>query len=326
MKKFFLRFLILAMLIPAAAWARPTLRIPMASPAVIRRRLVAFLNRTLGWQGFNSVSVLHISRPDRSGLRKVTVLFTKGKQKAKQSYWVTVDGHEIVDNAPQNLAADPWAATRAKLQLQGAPSEGPANAPVTLVEFSDLECPFCKEANQVINQVRAELPGKMRVIFKYYPLTNIHPWAMAAAKAAVCVTAQKSDHFWPFEQTVFSHQDKLDQLPLARVPSRLRDFALESGTQPGPYDACLNSPATTATIQASMRNGKLVGVNSTPTLYIDGREIAGVIPANTLKSLVQYEAKMAPMDDHSHRSFALGAIKGKQCGKCGVLPPLPKKH
>lgn len=296
----------------AAAQSR---RAPGPSPAVLRQRIVAFLNRTLGWQGLDTIRVESISAPNRSGLRTAKVYLAKGAQHQDATYLITADGREIIEGKASPLDGDPWAATRAKLNLRGAPAEGAATAPVTIVEFSDLECPYCKQEAATIAQLQSQDPGKARVVFKYFPLVKIHPWAMDAAKAAVCVAQQHPAQFWTFEQTVFGDQDQIDAATDAAA--RLRGIALESEAQPGPYDACLKSPRTADIIADSVANGKAVGVQSTPTLFINGRLVPGAIPETTLQALVDHEA--------AYGRPAPGATPhGAQCGKCVPLPPLKR--
>jgi protein-disulfide isomerase len=283
------------------------------SNAALRQRIVAFLNRSLGWQGLDTIRVQSISAPDRSGLRTAKVYLAKGAASQVASYLITADGREIIEGTASPLSGDPWAKTRAELDLRGAPSEGAANAPVTIVEFSDLECPFCKEEATAIDQLRSQDPGKTRVVFKYFPLVKIHPWAMAAAKAAVCVAAQHPDQFWSFERTVFNDQDSIDAAPDAAA--RLRGIALESEAQPAAYDACLKSPATARVIADSIANGEKVGVTSTPTLFVNGRIVPGAVPEATLRQLVDHEATYS-------QAALSSAPHGQQCGKCKPLPPL----
>jgi len=295
------------------AWAQsPAAKAVAGSPsdAELRARLVAFLDRTIGYQQLDKIDVQSISAPDPSGLRTAKVMLEKGGQKQIGSFLITADGKEIVEGEKSTLSADPWAETRAHIDTRGAPAIGAADAPVTIVEFSDLECPFCRQEAQGIEQLMNEQPGKFRVVFKYFPLVEIHPWSMQAAEAAVCVAEQDPSQFWNFEKAVFAAQDQINPTNAA---GRLRDFALESGAQPAPYAACLANPATKAKIEASISNGKSVGVVSTPTLFIDGRLIPGAIAEDQLKLLVDHES-----------TFASGKIVGQQCGSCKVLPPI--KH
>lgn len=303
----------------AIAAARPASH---SSETALRERIESFLNRTIGWQQLDVLRVESIGAPDVSGLRKVKVFLKKGTQQLTKTFYVTGDGREIIDGDVTPLSPDPFKAVREKLVLNGFPSIGPANAPVTLVEFSDLECPYCKQANQTIEQLRQKMPGKFRVVFKYYPLTKIHPWSMSAALAAVCVTEQNPAHFWPFEQSVFDHQD---QLTPDNAAARLHDFALESGTQDAPFQSCLQNPATRAKVEASIKNGNEVGVESTPTLFLNGRIIPGAPDPNQLGMLLEHELKYAPAGSERASGDLGGKIHGQQCGLCKPLPPLPKK-
>lgn len=291
--------------------------------AALRARLHAFLDRSLGWQKMDKMEVESISGADASGMRTAKVLLAKGGQHVEATYMITPDEKEIIEGGPSGvtsspLSPDPWAETRAKLEVRGAPSTGPANAPVTIVEFSDLECPYCKQEAGVLEQLLAQDPGKARVIFKIYPLTDIHPWSMQGAKAAVCVTEQSPAQFWSFEKAVFDAQDSINP---QNATQRLHDFATESGIKPGPFDACFANPATEAAVRASIANGKSVGVGSTPTLYINGRMIPGAISLAQLEPLVDHEATFPAS------SAGMATPSGAQCSDCKPLPPLPKiKH
>ncbi len=296
----------------------------------LRARILAYLHQAYPKA---KVTINKIGPPDRSGVRKVTASAPK-----PQVYWVTRGKHSLLDGEKDPMNGDPWASVRRKIELHGAPAIGPANAPVTIVEFSDLECPYCREESGVLNQLRAALPNQVRLVFKLYPLTQIHPWAMDAALAATCVTQQDPAHFWNFEQAVFDAQPALDammdqnpvnpfaQAPVpARIPARLRDFALESGTEAGGYDACLKAPQTRKTIEASLHNGDEVGVESTPTLFINGQRIPGAVPLSDLLPLVSWLAKQPRPAPRRRRLALRRRLHGPQCGLCRPLPPLPAK-
>ncbi|MGH9485028.1 MAG: thioredoxin domain-containing protein, partial [Terriglobales bacterium] len=164
--------------------------------AQIKTRIHAFLERSLGWQNLDKLEILSISAPDASGLRTVRVKLAKGDQSKLASYLITPDDREIIEGEAEPLSGDPWAANRAKLNLRGAPATGSANAPVTIVEFSDLECPYCKEESASLDQLMNVDPDKARIVFKFFPLVKIHPWSMPAAEAGECVAQQGSLTFW----------------------------------------------------------------------------------------------------------------------------------
>jgi protein-disulfide isomerase len=307
-----------------------SLRRVSAGDASLRQRITAFLNRTIGWQGLDEIQVKSIGPADSSGLRKAEVHLRKGESQADQTFYITADGRRIIQGDVEELSGDPWHSTRERLsrELTGAPSEGPANAPVTLVEFSDLQCPHCKNANQVIQQVMQQMPDRVRVVFKNFPLVKIHPWSMQAAIGGQCVTEQNPRNFWSYSQAVFDHQD---QLTPDNAASRLRDFALESGVNASQYDSCIQSAEAKARVEDSIHQGEAVGVTSTPTLFINGRKIEGIPldqsgkpdPA-VLQQLLAHEAQVAPEYDRTNTAIATGALKGAQCGHCEAPPPPPK--
>lgn len=291
--------------------------------AQLKARVHAFLERSLGWQNLDKLEVTAISGPDASGLRTVTVLLAKGDQHKEAKYLITPDDKEIIEGQADSLSGDPWASNRAKLDLRGAPATGSVHAPVTVVEFSDLECPFCKEEATTLDQLMNVDPGKARIVFKFFPLTTIHPWSMPAAEAGECVAQQGSATFWNFERAVFAAQD---QITPANAKARLRDFASEAGAKLPQYDACLLRPSTHAAVEASITDGKRLGVESTPTMFVNGRPIPGAIPEQQMQMLVDHEANYHV----THRVAASGPlggeIKGQQCGTCTPLPPLPKSY
>jgi protein-disulfide isomerase len=307
-----------------------TARHVSATDASLRQKIEAFLNRSIGWQGLDSIQVASIGPADASGFRKVQVHVKKGEQQADETYYVTADGRKIIQGQIENLSGDPWRGNRERLQraLAGAPSEGPQNAPVTVVEFSDLECPHCKNASGVLQQVSQDMSQRVRIVFKNFPLVNIHPWSMQAAIGAECVTEQNPRSFWTYAQAVFDHQD---QLTPENAPGRLRDFAMESGANVSQFDSCVASPEARRRVEDSIHEGEAVGVKSTPTLFINGREIDGVPTDQNgqpspqiLEQLIAHEARVAPEYDRASTGAIATGLKGAQCGHCEALPPPPK--
>ncbi|MGH9536188.1 MAG: thioredoxin domain-containing protein, partial [Terriglobales bacterium] len=257
-----------ALALAALALARP----PRRGETPLRTRLMAFLNRTLGWQGLSGIKILSIAPPGPSGLRAAKVELSKGAQHADQTFYITPNERYILLGELSPLSGDPWRDNREKLRPGHSPSEGVATAPVTIYEFSDLECPYCRQENGRLQRLVQNMPGQVRVIFKYYPLVKIHPWSMQAAIAAACVTQHNPNNFWPFEQAVFDHQDELD---VSNVAQRLRDFAMDSATPGAFYDTCVQSVAPKEEVEKTLAQGHAVGVKSTPTLYMNGRPIDG---------------------------------------------------
>lgn len=163
------------------------------------------------------------------------------------------------------------------------PSEGPADAPITIVEFGDYQCPFCHHFEPTLASVIRQYSHQVRFVFRNFPLTTIHPQAMLAAEAAVC--AEQQDKFWPMHDAIYA-----DTTPLS--VSSLRTLAKQVGLDSPKFEACVRSKATTDAIHADMQAGNDLGVEGTPTLFVDGRYINGDVPREQLVSVIQDELKI----------------------------------
>ncbi len=157
------------------------------------------------------------------------------------------------------------------------PSIGPANAPITLVEFSDFQCPFCKKGALIINTLLKHYPTQLRVVFRNFPLSSdcnrqmdrpMHPYACEAAKHVVC--AHKQGKFEAVYETLFEHQETLSK----GIPK----LAQEAGADPQAMAACVSAPETIASISRDVEEGIQLGLHSTPTFFLNGHKIEGAYP------------------------------------------------
>lgn len=159
------------------------------------------------------------------------------------------------------------------------PVRGNPSAPVTIVEFSDYQCPFCARVNPTLDLVRNSFGDKVRIVFKDYPLPN-HAEAPKAAEAARCAGDQNK--YWEMHDAMFANQRALG------VPS-LKQQARAMGLDGAAFDACLDSGKHAAAVQAGAELGSRMGVNSTPTLYINGRALVGAQPYDTFRQIIEEE-------------------------------------
>jgi protein-disulfide isomerase len=172
-------------------------------------------------------------------------------------------------------------APRTNVALQASdPSLGPASAPVTIIEFSDFQCPFCQRAVPTLKQVRAKYGDKVRLVWKDFPLTQIHPQAFKAAEAARCAADQGK--FWEFHDQMFGNQQAL-QL------DSLKKYAADMGLDAAKFNECLDSSKYAETVRTGVAAGQKLGVNSTPTLYINGRALQGAQPFETFEAMIDDE-------------------------------------
>ncbi len=168
-----------------------------------------------------------------------------------------------------------------KPYVETAPSyriEGPANAPVTIAEFSDFECPACRAAEGPRKQLLALYGDKVRFIFKDFPLERIHPWAKTAAIAAECVGEQGK--FWEFHDLLYDHQD--EWVNAKSPPEAIEAYVKSLGLDNAAYKACLKDPKTAALIKADIKEGQSRWVDATPTFFINGKRFVGGLQLSAL--------------------------------------------
>jgi len=164
------------------------------------------------------------------------------------------------------------------------PAIGPMGAAVTIVEFSDYECPFCQRAEPIIEQVLEQYEGKVRFVYRHFPLENIHPNAKPASVAAFC--AGEQGKFWEYHALVFEAPDGLEADGLAK-------YAAALGLDGESFEACLGSDAATAAVQEDMQAGSSAGVTGTPAFFINGIPLKGAQPVSEFQRIIDAELAAA---------------------------------
>jgi protein-disulfide isomerase len=187
---------------------------------------------------------------------------------------------DVSAQAAATQAANP-SFTRYDIPTDGYPSLGPDDAEITLVEFSDFQCPYCKRwEDEVYKPLFAAYPGQIRLVYRNLPLTSIHPQAMSAAVASLCAKDQGA--YWPYHDKLFENQDKLGAELYAQLAS---DLGLDATS----FQSCLDSGKFDDYIQQDMDFSLNLGVRSTPTFFINGLAIVGAQPLDVFKQLIDKE-------------------------------------
>jgi protein-disulfide isomerase len=246
----------------------------------------AFLHEWFGYDPTLTWKVVSIKPSEIEGLSEVNAVLSGNQGTQALKLYVTPDGKHAVNGEIMPFGAHPFAADRKKLEAgANGPSHGPANAPVTVVEFSDLQCPHCKEAQPTLDKLMAE-DKNVRVTFQNYPLP-MHDWAAKAAAYADCVSRSSNDAFWKFISSVYAGQT---DITAANADEKLTALADAAGVKGADIAACAAKPETASRVEKSMALGKDLDVNSTPTLFINGRRVPAV-PYETLQKLITFAAK-----------------------------------
>ncbi len=211
-----------------------------------------------------------------SDFYQTTIYGQNGEKRSAQPAFVTKDGRYTVIGSIFNLNADPRTEVEHTINLKDQPSVGPANAPVTLVEYADLECPTCAEMQKFIEQKLIPKYGnKIRIVFKEFPLVTIHDWALTAAIANECAYQLNPADFFRYRSTVFASQGMINA---ANVRTLLLDFGQRSGLNRLKLATCIDSKQTLPRVEADMREGQQLGIMSTPTLIVNGTPVVGLSP------------------------------------------------
>lgn len=206
-----------------------------------------------------------------------------------KSVLITDSPGKAVLGTELDLTKDPWGRISLdKLHLGDRATLGPDDAPVTIIEFGDLECPFCARAfSEIETVVNTTHKGQVRLIFKHFPL-SIHPWAMQGAIAAECVRRQNPKAFWSFVSDIYRDQGAIN-------PQNLRQhvdtYVEKLGLDQQVLNACIMAPAAEAQVTQDRDDGNAIGVNSTPTFLVDGIELVGLPSDKTFDYVVNSELK-----------------------------------
>jgi protein-disulfide isomerase len=186
-----------------------------------------------------------------------------------------------------DVSAEPWGRVNmGSVNLDDRPTQGPADAPVTIVEFADFECPFCAHAfSEIETMVNTTYKGKLKVIFKAYPL-NVHPWAMKAAEAAECARMQNPAAFWDFARYFYTNQGTINATNIQDKVDKLAKAQKLDGPS---LKACMDSPLTEARVKSDQLDGNTIHVSSTPTFFVNGIPVVGLPDGKVLDFVIDSE-------------------------------------
>lgn len=290
------RIRILAALLAMLGVAGALLAFQSPAPKIDKPKIEAYLRYA---ESFTSGVKMTIDDPVPSpypGYFRLVVHLAMGPQQAERVYYISSDGVRIVNGAIWNLNETPFLDTLQHLTTEG-PAFGSETARVTIVIFSDFECPYCREfAKTVRDNIPQKYPNDVRVVFRNFPIDAIHKWARAAAEAGRCLADQKPSAFWAFHDWIFEHQQEANDTfehQKDTFDKYLKDRALAIGKDQNidaaKLSSCIDTHASAQQVEADMREGRLLQVQQTPTLFVNGRTVAGAVPWATLDTIIQIE-------------------------------------
>jgi protein-disulfide isomerase len=278
----FLRIALMGLVLVAGGFAAD------AKSALDKATMEAYVRHLVLYPPQVKVTVGDAKPSEVPGFVDVAVKAEAGGASEERVFLVSKDGQKILQASVYDVNRNPFHKELGLLKTAEEPAMGTAGAPVTIVVFSDFQCSYCKQEAQALRtNLLQEFPKEVRVYFKDFPLTQIHPWAEQAALTGQCVFTQKADAFWAYHDWAFEKQGELTPENFA---AKFTEFARTSAIEAEKAMQCAAGPAARAKVARSMAEGKEVGVQSTPTMFINGRKIGGYVPWENLKQIVRFEA------------------------------------
>jgi len=240
-------------------------------PETPENRVEQYLRNLYAWGPAFDVKVGPSKPSPIAGLLQVPVTVSMGGQSDTAVVYVSKTGNFLLRGELTDMSVDPFADVRSKLHVGNSPSLGPEDAKITLIEFADFECPSCRQLDLVLRELLPRHP-EVRLVFKHYPLTDIHPWAMTAAIASQCAFQQSPAAFWKIHDAIFDAQDAITP---SNVLDKMLDLVTQLGLNAETYRACMTNPETASQIKATIEEGHTLTISATPTTFVNSRRIVG---------------------------------------------------
>jgi protein-disulfide isomerase len=265
---------------PAKSTAPPS----EAEKHTIDERIQEYFKKVANVPADVTLKVVDLTPAELPGMLKANLEASKGSNTQKIPLLVSRDGRYFVQGQLIDLTVDPFKSVMEKINLKDEPMRGNPAAKVTIVEYSDFQCPFCSRAYTTIeNQVLKEYSDRVRLVYKNFPLSNIHPWAESAALASACARKQSAAGFWKMYDYFFQNQKDL-------TPENLKEKAQgvikDAGLDVAAFDTCFDNKAALDMVKADEAEANALGVRSTPTFFINGRKLDGALPYENFKTAI----------------------------------------
>jgi protein-disulfide isomerase len=217
------------------------------------------------------------------------------------NFLIAKDGSKLLYVTEIDLREDPYVANMRKIDTRGRPFRGAANAPVTLVVYDDFECPFCSRMYvTLMNEVMNNYRDRVKIVIKDFPILDAHPWAMRAAVDAHCLADQDLAAYWDFSDYVHTRQQEVSakvikapgQIDAAALDAIAKDSGAKHQVRGDALQACI-AAQDESRVHSSLAEGKSLGVSATPTMFVNGQEVEGVLTVETLRLLLDHAVKEA---------------------------------
>jgi protein-disulfide isomerase len=281
--------------------------------ALDKTTLENYVRHLQAWDQSIKVEVADPKPAPMEGFYEISIHASKDKASQDLVYYVSKDGATIIQGMVYQTAENPFKPDLDKLKGITAlsPNYGTQGAPVVIVEFSDFECPFCKEeAKTLRSNLQSTYPKEVHLYHLDFPLEAVHPWARAAAGAGRCILKQNSDAYWAFYDWIYEHQA---DITADNLKTKILDWAKTNDKiDTLKLTRCIDTKETDDEVAMEMEQAKNLQINQTPFFFVNGRRMAGAIDWTSMKRVID--------DEIGYQKTAKNA--GEDCG-CSVALPTP---
>ena len=250
--------------------------------------------------------------PDYDAL---TITFNGGEKKQAFDFLLSKDRKTLIRLTKLDLSKDPYAEVMKKIDIKGRPTRGNRDAKVVVVSYDDFECPFCSRMHQTLfPQLLKEYGDRVLFVYKDFPLSEIHPWAMHAAVDGSCLATENNDAYWDFADYIHSNQNEVNQEKTRDSQFAALDRIAMQGAEKYKLDraklqSCIKAQDDNS-VKASVKEGESLGMSATPTLFVNGQQIEGARSIGDLRAIFDEALAQAGTAPPSHAAGSGPAPSG----------------
>lgn len=242
---------------------------------------------------------------DFANYDELTITFVDPNKKQPYDFLLSRDHKTLIRMTKMDLSKDPYAEVMKKIDLDGRPTRGNKNAKVVVVNYDDFECPFCSRLHSTLfPEIFKEYGDRILIIYKDYPLEEIHPWALHAAIDANCLAAQSADAYWDYADYLHANQHAVSSKGRDGENAELDRLAEGQGrthrVDDAKLQACLKAQDE-KTVRASLKEGDDLGVNATPAMFVNGQKLDGAVPIEDVRAALDEALKQAGVAPPEHK-------------------------
>lgn len=268
---------------------------PADDNATVNRRIEQKVRSTFSLPPSLGVNIGKREPSEIPGYDKVPVTLSRDGRASTHDFLISKDNKTLIEWQKLDISKDPMDA----INMSGRPERGNKDAKVIIVNYDDFQCPFCSKMHQTLfPELMKTYGNRVKIVYKDYPLTTMHPWAMHAAVDANCLASQNNDAYWEFADYTHANQKTINgekrdiKEEYAALDQITQDLGKKHGVDMTQLTACVKKQDE-AQVRSSMAEGDKLGVDATPTMFVNGEQLSGAVPEAVLRDVIDRALKDA---------------------------------